>query len=171
MTDRLDLRRALVVAAVILAIASALLLQARRDTREEIAALTVASDSAQVAAGDARLQQEVDRIRLDLERARVRATTKTEPHLALAITDGQLSLERGDIVLRTIPVEASVPRGVRTIASVGANGIVLSDSIRMRPAASPADTSPPEPGIVRLRAADFAAILPNVKPGLTVYVF
>jgi hypothetical protein len=166
----MNLRRALIIAGVLLAAGSAALLQVRRDLRDGIAVLRAAGDSAQVKAGDARLQQDVDRIRLELEGARVRATPRTEPHLALAITDAQLTLERGDIVLRTVPVDVAVSPGVRTIASVGEREIVLSDSVRIY-AAVAGDTTPPSPGSVRLSAADFAVVAPNVRVGLTAYIY
>jgi hypothetical protein len=164
------LRRGLVVAGVLLAAGSAALLQVRRDLRDEISGLRAARDSAQARAGDARLQQTVDRIRLELEGARVRATAGTQPHLALAITDAQLTLERGDIVLRAVPVKATAAPGVRTIARVGEREIVLSDSVRIYAGAA-GDTTPPGPGSVRLSGADFAAVAPNVRAGLTAYFF
>lgn len=166
----MNLQRSFVLSAAVLAVGSAVLLQVRRDTREEIEELTLASDTAQVRAGDARLQQEVDRIRLELERARVRATPRTEPHLALAITDGLLTLERGDIVLRSVQADVTASRGVRTIAEVRAREIVLSDSVRIY-AGVAGDTTPPLPRSVRLRASDFLAVVPNIRAGLTVYFF
>lgn len=166
----MNVQRAFVVAAAVLAVGSAALLQVRRDLREEIGVLSLASDTAQVRAGDARLQQEVDRIRLELERARVRATPQTEPHLALAITDGLLTLERGDIVLRSVQADVTASRGVRTIVEVGAREIVLSDSVRIYVGIA-GDTTPPEPRSVRLRATDFTAVVPNVRAGHTVYFF
>lgn len=163
--------RALVVAATVLAVGSAALLQARRDLRDDIDRLGAAADSARRGADDAMLQQEVDRIRLQLERARVRPSRGTEPHLALAITDGQLTLERGDVLLRTVRADVAVGRGLRTIASVTPDEIVLSDSARIYASAAAGDSSPPRPRSVRVRPADFAAVAPNVRAGHRVFVF
>lgn len=163
-------RRVLIVTAIVLAAASAALLQTRRDLRDDVAELRAATDSTRVRAADARLQQAVDRIRLELEQARVRATARTEPHLALAITDGQLTLERGEVVLRSVPVEVAAAPGVRTITSVGEREIVLSDSVRIYARAA-GDSLPTAPGTVRLSASDFAAIAPNVRVGLTTYFY
>lgn len=167
----MTLHRGLVLAAALLAALSALLLQQRRAVRDEMVVLREAGDSVIVAAGDARLQEAVDQVRLLLERARVNTTTGTEPHIAVSITDGQLALERGSIVLRTVPVHVDAPRGVRTIVSVGARSIVLSDSVSIYADASTPDSEPPRPHSVRLRPADFAAIAPNVRPGLSAFFF
>ena len=170
------------VTAAVLAAASAVLLQQRHVLLVETTRLQKAHDSLTVAAADARLQQEVDGIRLALERSRQRATGKTEPHLAVAITDGLLTLERGDIVLRSALVTADVTRGVRRIARVDGAGIVLDDSTRIygetaavpgtpgTPGAPPVPPPVP-PNSVRLSRSDFEAVLPNVRPGLTVYFF
>jgi hypothetical protein len=163
--------RALAVAAALLAVGSAALLQIRRDLGDEVAVLAAASDSAQAAASDARLQQEVDRIRFQLEQARVGAGRGTEPHLALAITDGLLTLERGDVQLRAVRADVAVPRGVRTVARVTGDEIVLSDSARIYASAAAGDSSPPRPRSVRVRPADFAAVAPNVRAGHLIYVF
>ena len=164
----MNYRALLFIAAAMFAAISAIMLQARRDVKSEIGVLTTASDSARVAARDAELLEEIGHIRLQMERARAIPSAKAELHLALAITDQRLMLERGDAVLREVPVESEIARGVRTIVSVGARAVLLSDSVVIRPSTS-ADTAP-IPRSVRLRPADYAAVLPNLKVGNTVYV-
>lgn len=170
----MSLRAGTILAALGLALASALLLQYRRDLRAEHAALGAARAAADSLAVDARLQAEVDRVRLQLEASRVRvAGPPPEPHLALALTDGRLTLERGDIVLRSASVAADAPIGVHTVLEVTPRGIVLSDSVRVVPAADASgDTARAglPPRTVRVGRADFAAILPNVRAGQRAFI-
>ena len=164
-------RVVLVALAILLALVSTSLLERRRNLRDEVDGLTRTRAATAVATGDARLAAEVDRIRLALERAR-NAPERTAPtHLALSISDGLLSLERGDVVLRSATVAPDVPRGVRVIERVDATAIVLAGGIQLRPATARDDTAKPPAGTVRLTRADFEAIRPNVRPGLSAFFF
>lgn len=172
----MNYRALILIAAGMFMAISAIMLQARRDVRSEIAALAVASDSAQLMARDAELLEEIDHIRLQLERARGIHSAQAALHLSLAITDQRLMLERGDVLLREVPVESGIARGVRTIISVGARAVVLSDSAVIR-ASTSADAAPVTAAdsaaharSVRLRPTDYAALLPNLKVGSAVYV-
>lgn len=162
-------RLALVLIALGLAAGSLALLSHRRAVAAELASLRAAHDSATVATEDARLAAEVDRIRVQLERARGVTARTADPHLALSIGDGLLTLERGEIVLRATTVTAAVPRGVRVIEAVEDRAITLADGIRLE--REPADSTPPPAGIIRIPRADFDAIRPNVRPGLMAYFF
>lgn len=161
-------RLALLLVAVVLAGGSVMLAAQRRAVRLEVAALDAARAQAAGAAGDARLSAEVDRIRLALEGARHRSARTADAHLALALGDGVLTLERGEIVLRTASVQGDVPRGVRVVERVAPQVITLAGGITIR---SAQDADSLAAGTVRVPAADFAAILPNVKPGQMAYFF
>ena len=164
-------RAVLITLSIMLALLSAALLQQRVALRSEIGKLTHARASAIEATADARLTAEVDRIRVALERARSAPARTAEPHLALALSDSLLTLERGDIVLRSSRVAADVPRGTFLIERVDAAAIVLAGGIVLRPVTSVADTLPPAAGVVRVPPADFYAIRPNVRAGLAAYFF
>lgn len=145
-----------------------MLVAQRRAVRMEVAALSEARSQVAGAAGDARLAAEVDRIRLALERARSQPARTADAHLALALGDGVLTLERGDIVLRTTTVQADVPRGVHRVLSVEPGRIALEGGITLRSATSDAaDVA----RTIRIAAADFAAIHPNLKPGQMAFFF
>lgn len=163
-------RAVLVALAAALAVGSAALLEHRRTLRQEIETMRVASANAAELADDARLVAEVERIRFALEQARSQPARNAEAHLALEIGDGVLTLERGDIIFRSATVEADVKRGVHSVEQVEERSIVLSGGIRLRPVVA-SDTSALAPGEIRVRRADFFAILPNVRPGQTAYLF
>ena len=161
-------RNALLIVVALLATGSVMLVAQRRTLRLEVAALTEARSQTAGAAGDARLAAEVDRVRLSLERARSQPARTAEAHLALALGDGVLTLERGDIVLRTTTVDADVPRGIRRIEAVEPGRIVLADGITLR---SMRDQDALVAGTIRVPAADFAAIHPNLRPGQMAFFF
>ena len=162
-------RIALTALAVALVLASAAQLAQRRALRGEIEAMGAARAAATALAGDARLITEVERIRFALEQARSQAAKSAEAHLALALSDGLLTLERGDIVFRTATVQAQVPRGVHVVEQVEERLITLSGGIRLRPAS--ADSAELPHGEIRVPRADFLAIRPNLRPGQTAYFF
>ena len=161
-------RAALLLLALALAGGSVVLMAQRRALRLEVAALDAARGQVAGAAGDARLAAEVDRIRLALERARSQPARTADAHLALALGDGLLTLERGDIVLRSSTVQADVPRGVHRVERVEAARIVLVGGIIVRSVQGGDSVAA---RTIRVPAADFAAILPNVKPGQMAYFF
>lgn len=163
-------RVALILLTLGLAAGSAALLSHRRAIAAELITLRSARDSAVAATEDARLAAEVDRIRVQLERARGLTARTADPHLALSIGDGNLTLERGEIVLRATTVTAEVPRGVRTIETVDDRAITLTGGIRLERESAGA-TPPTPPLTIRVARADFDAIRPNVRPGLMAYFF
>lgn len=162
-------RLALTLLALGLAAGSAALFSQRRAMTTELAALRSARDSAAIATEDARLTAEVDRIRVQLERARGVTARTADPHLALSLGDGILTLERGEIVLRAATVSAEVPRGVRAIETVEERVITLAGGIRLEREATDATEAPLL--TIRVPRADFDAIRPNVRPGLMAYFF
>jgi hypothetical protein len=162
-------RLALILLTVALGAGSAALFSHRQTVAAELALLRTARDSAVVATENARLTAEVDRIRVQLERARALSARTADPHLVLSLGDGSLTLERGEIVLRATTVTADVPRGVRAIETVEDRAITLAGGIRLVREA--ADTTPSPPSTIRIPRADFDAIRPNVRPGLMAYFY
>ena len=163
-------RTALIIVTAACAVGSVALFAKRRSMRAELGTLTEARAAADSAAVDARLTIEVDRIRLQLERARSLPARTADAHLALALGDGHLTLERGEIILRSATVSADVPRGVHTIESVGDKVIALTGGIRLVPE-SAADTTAALPLTIRVSRLDFGAIRPNVRAGHMAYFF
>ncbi len=162
-------RVVLVALAVALGLVSVAQVAARRALRAEITVIGAAREAATALTGDARLITEVERIRFALEQARGRPAKSAEAHLALALSDGLLTLERGDIVFRTATVQAEVARGVHLVEQVEERLVALSGGIRLLPAST--DSSALAPGEIRVPRADFLAIRPNLKPGQTAYFF
>jgi len=160
---------ALSVVAASLALVSVVQFAERRTLRAEMDAMAAARESATALADDARLITEVERVRFALERARSQPAKGAEAHLALALSDGLLTLERGDIVFRTTTVRAEVPRGVHLVESVEDRAVTLSGGIRLRAAA--ADSGALAPGEIRVPREDFLAIRPNLKPGQSAFFF
>lgn len=159
----------LVVLAVTLGLVSVAQVAQRRALRAEIVAIGAAREAATALVGDARLIAEVERIRFALEQARSMPAKSAEAHLALALGDGLLTLERGDIVFRTATVQAEVARGVHLVEQVEERLVTLSGGVRLLPTS--ADSSAPAPGEIRVPRADFLAIRPNLKPGQMAYFF
>ncbi len=163
-------RVVLIAFAVTLGIGSVVLLGQRRAMRHEIGSMIVARAEAVDSTADAVLLAEVDRVRFALERARGEPARDAEAHLALSLSDGVMTLERGDIVFRTTTVSGEVPRGVHTIESVEDRRIVLSGGIALRPAIA-ADSGSPPSRELRVPSADFHAMRPNLKPGQSAFFF
>lgn len=162
-------RLALVAVAGALGVVSVAQFVQRRALHAEIVTIGAAREAATALAGDARLITEVERVRFALEQARSKPAKSAEAHLALALSDGLLTLERGDIVFRTATVQAEVARGVHRVEQVEERLITLSGGIRLRPA--PPDSTALAPGEIRVPTADFLAIRPNLKPGQTAFFF
>ncbi|MCE9600852.1 MAG: hypothetical protein K8S21_01390 [Gemmatimonadetes bacterium] len=161
---------ALIALALALALGSAGLLSYRRAVGAEIASIDAARTAAADLTGDARLIAEIERIRFALEQARSQPAKTAEAHLALALGEGLLTLERGDIVFRTATVQAQVPRGVHLVEKVEDRLITLSGGIRLHPTTG-GDSLPVAQGEIRVPRADFLAIRPNLRPGQSAYFF
>ncbi len=167
----MTVRNGVIIGSAVLLVVSAVLLEQRRSLNAGQETLTAAIAAAESTSIDARLRTDMNRVRVQLERSRVRSVPGTEPHLAISLTDSLLTLERGDVVLRSARMVSAVPRGVHAVLEVGPGAILLADSIRIEPDAGREDTSIVAAGTVRLRRADFLAVLPNVRPGMTAYIF
>ncbi len=165
----MTLRAVLIIAAVGGAAASVALLQQRKALESELEVIVASRSSAASAAGDALLTAEVDRIRLALERSRSQPARTAEPHIALALSDGAFTLERGEIVLRAAQAVADVPRGVHQVTAVAARAITIDDGILLVPVTS--RDSVMTPRTIRVPVADFDAIRPNVRPGQLAFFY
>jgi hypothetical protein len=163
-------RAALIGLAAALMLAAALLLERRRDVRDAIAALEqdriALTDSLEMAA----LTEEVDRVRLALERARAQPERTAEPHLALAIGGSELTLERAGIVLRSAAAAGDVARGVRTVQRIEGDGVELSGGVSLRPVRTPSDSAGAVPGTLWVGRHDFDAIRASLRRGTVAFL-
>jgi hypothetical protein len=130
-----------------------------------------------------------DKVRVMVELARRQAGIDRDLHLSVAVDSGQMYLEREGVVLRTMPIRVgpeqvvgtppdtarvAAPRGMRTVSSVADWSVTLDGgaSIYATPGSDVLDDSlAVTPGDVRARATDLQAILPNLKPGMSVYFY
>ncbi len=163
-------RAVLLTVTAVLGLGSGALFERRRRLQADLVHVAAATDSAIAATADARLAAEVDRVRLALEEARSANAQGADAHLALQLGDGLLTLERGDIVFRSTTAVADVPRGVLRVEAVEAGVVRLEGGVVLQPSRT-TDSLPPARGTIRIPAADFAAIRPNLKPGLTAFLY
>jgi hypothetical protein len=163
-------RVALFGLAAALTLAAALLLERRRDLRDEIGVLerdrSALTDSLETAV----LTEEVDRVRLQLERARAQPERTAEPHIAVAIGGSALTLERAGIVLRSAAVAGDVARGVRTVQRIEDDGVELSGGVALRPVRTPSDSAGAVPGTLWVGRHDFDAIRASLRRGTVAYL-
>lgn len=166
--------------AVLLIVATTdLVAGARLNSRREKVELAI--DTRTEAIADRELLATSQRIRLSLERARELPSAQAALHLAIALTDGRLTLERGDAslasaavtigepgwrVVGTDSVYVKAPRGMHKVSAISPQQITLEGGWQLRPEGSGGLI-----GVIELTARDFAAVRPNVIPGIAVYIF
>ena len=130
-----------------------------------------------------------DKVRVIVELARRQAEGDRDLHLSVAVDSGEMFLEREGAQLREMPVRVgpeqlvgtrsdtvrvAAPRGMRTVASVDGWSVTLDGgtTIYAKPGSDALDDETPvTAGDVRARATDLQAILPNLKPGMSVYFY
>lgn len=130
-----------------------------------------------------------DKVRVIVELARRQAEGDRDLHLSVAVDQGQMLLEREGARLREMPVRVgpeqvvgtppdtvrvAAPRGMRTVTSVDASSVTLDGGTTIyATVGSDAldDSAGVTAGNVRARATDLQAILPNLKPGMSVYFY
>jgi hypothetical protein len=130
-----------------------------------------------------------DHFRLMVELIRRQAEGDRELHLSVAIDRGEMSLEREGVPLRVMPIRVgpdavvgrgpgavpvAAPRGQRTVASIGSWSITLDGGTQIYADSGHdvlSDGAGVTPGNVRVQATDLQAILPDVKPGMSVYFY
>jgi len=128
-------------------------------------------------------------LRIMVELIRRQAEGDRALHLSVAVDRGEMYLEREGIRLREMPVRVgpeavvgqgpnavhvAAPRGQRTIASLGPWSITLDGGTTIYADSGRDALGGPDgvtPGNVRIPATDLQAILPDVKPGMTVYFY
>jgi len=130
-----------------------------------------------------------DHLRLMVALIRRQAEGDRALHLSIAVDRGEMYLEREGIRLREMPVRVgpdtvvgqgpsavhvAAPRGQRTIASVGPWSVTLDGGTTIYADSGRDALSGPggvTPGNVLVPATDLQAIMPDVKPGMTVYFY
>ena len=129
------------------------------------------------------------KLQVMVELARRQAGGDRDLHLSVSVDSGTMFLEREGAVLRQMPVRVgpeqfvgtppdtvriAAPRGMRTVAALDAWTVTLDGgtTIYAKPGSDSLDDSAGvTAGNVRARATDLQAILPNLKPGLSVYFY
>jgi hypothetical protein len=165
------------------------LLLKRRTYAAEVARLRAGMTEQERNRTDAIVASEENKLRIALELARRQAKLEKTLHLSVAVDSGKIYLEREGAVLRemaaafgpeamvsngadSIPVV--VPRGERSIAKFGPEGITLDGGAMIRPTDAPSlaqDSTAIPPGSVRIARNDLKAILPNLNPGMRVFFY
>ena len=165
------------------------LIYKRRAYSEEVTRLRGAMTDAERAKTDAIVQAEHDKARIALELAKRQARIEKTLHLSVALDSGRIYLEREGAILRemaalfgpetgTTPgsdsLPAVIPRGQQTVARLEKNKIVLEGGNAIEAATTDvasADTTPIQPGNVRIGLTDMKAIQPNLTRGMRVYFY
>ncbi|MFI5249469.1 MAG: hypothetical protein ACHQTF_05855 [Gemmatimonadales bacterium] len=130
-----------------------------------------------------------DKVRVIVELARRQAEGDRDLHLSVAVDSGAMYLEREGALLREMPVRVggeqmagtppdtvrvAAPRGMRTVSSADSTSVTLDGgtTIYAVPGSDDlSDSAGVTAGNVRARATDLQAILPNLKPGMSVYFY
>jgi hypothetical protein len=130
-----------------------------------------------------------DHFRIMVELIRRQAEGDRALHLSVAVDRGEMYLEREGVRLRQMSVRVgpdsvvgqgakavhvAAPRGQRTVAGVAAWSITLDGGTTIYADSGRdvlTDRAGVTPGNVRIPATDMEAILPDVKPGMSVYFF
>jgi len=175
---------------LLLLVADIWLVGRRMAYRKEIDRLRAGMTRAERQKSDLIIQSEQNKLRAAIELAKLQAHWDSKLHLSVAVDSGRMYLERDGALLRDMRVAiapdvapavkgdtaAAIPRGQRTIEEVrdgetpGALPvIVLNGGTRIY--ASADTTSAVTPGDIRADVADLNAVLPNVRPGTTVYLY
>ncbi len=161
----------------------------RGDYEREVVRLRQGMSSVERRKADVVFAANKDKFRLIVELARRQAVGDRDLHLSVAIDRGEMDLEREGVELRRMAVrvgpEADVgsppnrvhvaaPRGQRTVAAVAPWRITLDGGTTIYADSGrdlSGDAAPASPGNVRVGATDLQAILPDVKPGMSVYLY
>ena len=130
-----------------------------------------------------------DKIRIEVELAKLQARFDVRLHLNVSVDSARMYLTRQGAILREMPVAfgpernlvagsdsvpATVPKGERTIIEVGNGSIVLDGGTRVLAAAGETldkDPTPIPAGALRVGRADYDAIKPNLSAGMKIYFY
>lgn len=174
--------------AALLVVADAGLLARRALYARETARLRLAMTTSERERVDAALAADSNRLAAVVELARRDARGDERLHLSVAVDSGRMHLEQQGAILRTMSVEIgparwihraatsdsvllTAPRGARTIERVFGDSALALNGGGMIYARSAHDSAAALPGTVRVAAADFHVLLPNLKFGQRVYFY
>ncbi len=164
--------------------ASAALTWRTAEYRREVGALRAGMSGNEQVKADLALASDAKRLQVMMALAVRQARTTGDLYLAVSVDSGVLHLEQHGAVLRTAPVTVGAdgwqravgdsipiasPRGVRRVEELRGDSVVVltgGASLYRGDGAQPARA-----GSVRIGAADFKSILPNLKAGLPVYFY
>jgi hypothetical protein len=177
------------LALVALAVADGWLVYKGREYSEEAARLRHAMTGVERQRADVVFAANKDKVRVIVELARRQAEGDRDLHLSVAVDSGAMYLEREGALLRQMPVRVggeqlagtppdtvrvAAPRGMRTVSSADSTSVTLDGgtTIYAVPGSDDlSDSAGVTAGNVRARATDLQAILPNLKPGMSVYFY
>jgi hypothetical protein len=177
------------VALIALLAADGWLVYKGREYGEEAARLRLAMTGVERQRADVVFAANKDKVRVIVELARRQAEGDRDLHLSVAVDSGEMFLEREGALLREMPVRVggeqlagtppdtvrvAAPRGMRTVSSADSVSVTLDGgtTIYAVPGSDELnDSAGVTAGNVRARATDLQAILPNLKPGMSVYFY
>ena len=152
--------------------------------RREVAALRAGMSGIEKVKADLALASDARRLQVMMALALRQARTTGDLHLSVSVDSGVLHLEQKGAILRTALVQVGAdgwqraandsipiasPRGVRRVEEVrGDSVVVLSGGAMLYRGEA---GTPVRAGSVRIGAADFKSILPNLRSGLPVYFY
>ena len=174
-------------AALLVGVADVVLLEQRRRLAAETAEWRGKMNATARERVDAALALEANREQVVIEMARRGARDDERLHLAVSIDSARLHLAQQGAVLRTSTIEIGrdawlrtgprdslhivAPRGTRTIERVIGDTAFAINGGTLVYARGSNDTSPVLTGSVRLEAAEFKVLAPNLRVGQRVYFY
>lgn len=177
------------LALMALLIADGWLIYKRTEYAEEASRLRQSMSGVERQRADVVFAANKDKLQVMVELARRQAGGDRDLHLSVSVDSGTMFLQREGAVLRQMPVRVgpeqlvgaapdtvrvAAPRGMRTVAALDAWSVTLDGgtTIYAKPGLDALDdSSGVTAGNVRARATDLQAILPNLKPGMSVYFY
>ncbi len=176
------------MAAVLLA-ADAWLVFKHGEYQQEVARLRHGMTAVERQRADVVFAANKDKVRVMYALIRRQAEGDRALHLSIAVDRGEMYLELEGVRLREMPiavgpeqlvgspsrqVPVAAPLGQRTVTGVGTRTVTLNGGMTIYADSGQEDIggpTAPTPGNVRVRDSDLEAIMPNVKPGMTVYFY
>jgi hypothetical protein len=177
------------LALVALGVADGWLAYKGREYGKEATRLRLAMSGVERQRADVVFAANKDKVRVIVELARRQAEGDRDLHLSVSVDSGEMYLEREGALLRQMPVRVggeelagtppdtvrvAAPRGMRTVSSADSTSVTLDGgtTIYAVPGSDDlGDSAGVTAGNVRARATDLQAILPNLKPGMSVYFY
>ena len=174
-------------AAATLLAADAWLVYKRGEYQQEVARLRHGMTAVERQRADVVFAANKDKVRVMYALIRRQAEGDRALHLTVAMDRSEMYLELEGVRLREMPiavgpeqlvgapsrqVPVAAPLGQRTVIGVDKRTVTLNGGTTIYADSGQDDLSgptPPTPGNVRVRDSDLEAIMPDVKPGMTVY--